>query len=179
MLSLKLTSTDDLRNAQQKDPGVGEVWLALSQEDKFQGDDTKHQPCLLLMTEWDRLKMNQGVMYRITNPPGRSHRSQLVLPDKYGRMILTSLHDDPGHFGFDKTYGLFKDRFYLARIKSDVEEYCKSFVRCIRSMSWRIAGFQTPRLWRIKCPTYQCFGWNQKIEMDPSRFYIEKTICCP
>lgn len=71
-------------------------------------------------------------MYRITSPPGKVHRSQLVLPEKYRKMVMKSLHDDSGHLGLDKTYGFIKDCFYWPRMKSDVEEYCKSCARCIK-----------------------------------------------
>ena len=64
-------------------------------------------------------------MYRITSPPGKSCHSQLVLPEKHRKMVMESLHDDSGHLGFDKTYGLLKDRFYWPKMKSNVEEYCK------------------------------------------------------
>lgn len=45
---------------------------------------------------------------------------------------MKSLHDDSGHLGLDKTYGLIKDRFYWPRMKSEIEDYCKSCVRCIK-----------------------------------------------
>lgn len=129
---MPVLSPTELSTGQKEDPGIGQVWSALSNGDVTQVDKTTHRACPLLLREWDRLKMQQGVMYRITSPPGKSRRSQLVLPEKYRNTVMKSLHDDSGHLGLDKTYGLVKDRFYWPRMKSEVEGYCKACVRCIK-----------------------------------------------
>lgn len=129
---MPVLSPTELSDAQKEDPGIGEIWLALTKGDATKVDKSKHQTCPLLMTEWDRLKMKQGVLYRVTSPPGKSLRSQLVLPEKYRKMVMKSLHDDSGHLGLDKTYGLIKDRFYWPRMKSEIEQYCKPCARCIK-----------------------------------------------
>lgn len=125
-------SPTELSTAQKEDPGIGQMWSALSNGDVTQVDKTMHRACPLLLREWDRLKMQQGVMYRFTSPPGKSCCSQLVLPEKYRNTVMKSLHDDSGHLGLDKTYGLIRDRFYWPRMKSEVEGYCKACVRCIK-----------------------------------------------
>lgn len=56
--------------------------------------------------------MDNEVLYRITYPPNNMYRSQLLLPEKYRKLVLKSLHDDSGHMGFNKTYGLVRDQFY-------------------------------------------------------------------
>ncbi|KAL4007883.1 hypothetical protein ACER0C_001735 [Sarotherodon galilaeus] len=130
--NMPFVSLTELSTAQREDPGIGQVWSALSNGNSNQVDKTKHPTCSLLLREWDRLKMQKGVMYRIVTPPGKSRCSQLVLPEKYRTTVLKSLHDDSGHLGLDKTYGLIKDRFYWPRMKSEIEEYCKSCERCIK-----------------------------------------------
>lgn len=70
-------------------------------------------------------------MYRITQNNDQPTSKQLVLPSKYRKIILKSLYDDLGHRGFDKTYGLVKDRFYWPRMRLDVESHCKNCGRCI------------------------------------------------
>ncbi len=129
---MPMLNAAELSHAQQEDLGISEVWSALCHGDATKVDKTKHRTCPLLLREWDRLKIRQGVMYRITSPPGKSRRSQLVLPEKYRKMVMNSLHDDSGHLGLDKTYGLIQDRFYWPRMKLDIEEYCKSCERCIK-----------------------------------------------
>lgn len=130
--TMPILSPTELSDAQRECPGIGEIWSALNKGDLTQVDKTKHPTCPLLLREWDRLTIRQGVMYRVTSPPDKPHRSQLVLPEKYRKMVMTSLHDDCGHLGSEKTYGLIKGRFYWPRMKSDVEEYCKCCMRCIK-----------------------------------------------
>lgn len=129
---MPVLSSTELSKAQQVDPGIGEIWSAFSHGDATRVDKAKHQACPLLLREWDRLKMQEGVLYRVTSPPGKLRRFQLVLPEEYRKVVMKSLHDDSGHLGLDKTYGLIQDRFYWPKMKSDIDEYCKSCVRCIK-----------------------------------------------
>lgn len=62
-------SPTELSTAQKEDPGIGQMWSALSNGDVTQVDKTMHRACPLLLREWDRLKMQQVVMYRFTRPP--------------------------------------------------------------------------------------------------------------
>lgn len=129
---MPVLSLSELSTAQQEDSGIGQVWLALKKGDITLVDKTKHRISSLLLREWDKLKMQKGVMYRIIRPLGKSYCSQLVLPEKYRSMVIKSLHDDSGHLGLDKTYGLVKDRFYWPRMKSEIEEHCKACTRCLK-----------------------------------------------
>ncbi|KAL7824891.1 hypothetical protein SRHO_G00343510 [Serrasalmus rhombeus] len=128
---MPILSPSEISKAQQEDPTIGEIWKALKQGDTNRVK-SKSSAGSLLLREWDRLKFQQDIMYRITVPPGRARRSQLVLPEKFRKMVLQSLHDDSGHLGIDKTYGLVKERFYWPKMKSDVEGHCKLCARCIK-----------------------------------------------
>ncbi|KAK3727208.1 hypothetical protein QZH41_007713 [Actinostola sp. cb2023] len=44
----------------------------------------------------------------------------------------TSLHNDHGHFGIDKTLELFRERFYWPGMSSDVSSYVRNCERCIK-----------------------------------------------
>lgn len=77
----------------------------------------------------------------ILNPSeiSRAHQEYLTLTDicnalkqNNRRKVITLLHDDSGHLGIDKTYGLIEERFYWPKMKSDVEEHYKNRARCIR-----------------------------------------------
>ncbi|KAL6460364.1 hypothetical protein MHYP_G00303300 [Metynnis hypsauchen] len=105
---MPVLSPSEISKAQQEDPTISEIWKALKQGDTNQVK-AKSSAGSLLLREWDRLKFQQDVMYRITVPPGRVRLSQLVLPEKFRKMVLQSLHDDSGHLGIDKTYGLVKE----------------------------------------------------------------------
>lgn len=128
---MPILSPSEISMAQQEDPTTSEIWKAFKQGDTNQVQ-SKNPSSSLLLREWDWLKLQQDVMYRITVPPGRTRRSQLVLPEKFRKMVIQSLHDDSSHLGTDKTYGLIKERFYWPKMKSDIEEHCKLCARCIK-----------------------------------------------
>uniref|UniRef100_A0A8C6PWV3 Gypsy retrotransposon integrase-like protein 1 n=1 Tax=Nothobranchius furzeri TaxID=105023 RepID=A0A8C6PWV3_NOTFU len=128
---MPILNPSELSAPQQEDPIIGEIWRALKQGNADQVK-SRTPASSLLLREWGRLKLQQEVMYHITVPPGRTRRSQLVLPEKFKKMVMQSLHNDSGHFGTDKTYGLIKERFYWPKMKSDVECHCKLCVRCIK-----------------------------------------------
>lgn len=133
-LSLKgmpILSPSEMSKAQQEDSNICEIWKALKEENSNQVK-SKNPTVSLLLREWDHLKLKQDVIYRITAPPGRNTRSQLVLPERFRETVMKALHNDSGHLGVDKTYGLIKERFYWPRMKSDVDEHCKECARCIQ-----------------------------------------------
>lgn len=106
------------------------AWKALKEGNTTQFK-SKSPTTSLLLREWDQLKLQQDVIYRVTVPPGQNHRSQLVLPIKFRKIVLKALHDSC-HLGIDKTYGLIKERVYWPNMKSVVEEHCKNCARCIK-----------------------------------------------
>ncbi|XP_044073506.1 uncharacterized protein LOC122885865 [Siniperca chuatsi] len=133
-LSLKgmpILSPFEISTSQQEDPSLSEIWKALKERNTTHVK-SKTPISSLLLREWDRLKLQQDVMYRVTVPPGRNRRSQLVLPEKFRKPVMKALHDDSGHLGIDNTYGLIKERFYWPKMKSDVEVHCKNCARCIK-----------------------------------------------
>lgn len=79
--NMPVVSLAELSTAQQEDPVIGQVWSALINGNINQVDKTKHQVCSLLLREWDRLKIQKRVMYRLVTPPGKSCCLQLVLPE--------------------------------------------------------------------------------------------------
>lgn len=125
-------SSADLSHAQQEDPCLGEIWRALKQGDLSKIRKEAHKDLSLIVREWDRLVMENGVMFRCTQAPDKPRRKQLCLPRKFHEVVLRSLHDDSGHLGFDKTYGLVRERFYWPRMKVEVEKYCQTCARCVQ-----------------------------------------------
>ncbi|XP_059819440.1 uncharacterized protein LOC132390922 [Hypanus sabinus] len=125
-------SPGEVATAQQNDPGIGTVWRAVEKGDGALAEKAKHPYVPLLLKEWSRLKLKNKILYRVTTPPDQPRCWQLVLPEEYHQTVLQALHDDSGHLGVEKTYGLLKDRFYWPRMRGDVEEYCRGCRRCIQ-----------------------------------------------
>lgn len=124
-------SLADISHSQQKDPCIGEVWCAVVQNCADRANKQKHPDVSLLLKDWEKLKVKDSVLYRISKPPNQPVRQQLLLPQEFRETVLQSLHDQSGHLGFDKTYGLVRERFYWPRMKIQVEKYCKNCRRCI------------------------------------------------
>lgn len=131
-LKISKLSSEDLSCGQKDDPCLGEIWRALKEGDLFMVQKKTHKDIPLILREWDRLVLENGVMFRCTQVPGRPRRKQLCLPAKFHEDVLKSLHDESGHLGFDKTYGFVKERFYWPRMKVAVEKYCQTCARCVQ-----------------------------------------------
>lgn len=71
---MDILSLAEISTAQQEDPALNEIWKAVKQGEPDH-IKSKNSVVLLLLREWERLKLRQDVMYRITVPPGRNRRS--------------------------------------------------------------------------------------------------------
>ena len=61
----------------------------------------------------DTLRLYDGILHRVFHKDdGKSTREQLVLPRRMMARVFTSLHDDAGQFGRDKTLANVQSRFY-------------------------------------------------------------------
>lgn len=72
-----------------------------------------------------------GALYRRIMPQdGGKEIYQLVLPEVLREDVLTSLHDDHGHQGIERTTDLVRRRCYWPGMSQDVERWCKNCERC-------------------------------------------------
>ena len=55
---------------------------------------------------------------------------QLVLPQRYHKKILQSLHNDLGHQGIDRTLDLLMERVYWPTMTQDVSSWVEQCRRC-------------------------------------------------
>uniref|UniRef100_A0A3B3RIE0 Gypsy retrotransposon integrase-like protein 1 n=1 Tax=Paramormyrops kingsleyae TaxID=1676925 RepID=A0A3B3RIE0_9TELE len=118
-------SFSDLQAAQKSDSCIGEVWLAVFQARPAGNLLSNHPDIRVLKREWEKLKVDRGLLYRTVTFSDQRVRRQLVLPRQFHNDVLKFLHDQNGHLGFEKTYALARDRFFWPRMKLDIEKYCK------------------------------------------------------
>ena len=89
------------------------------------------QPCSPGVS--DRFELINGILYwRL-----RDGRLVLCLPDTLVPRILHAAHDSAGHWGFEKTWSIIKDRFYRPGLSSDVLQYVRRCPDCQRIKSSR------------------------------------------
>lgn len=56
---------------------------------------------------------------------------QLLLPKVLQTEVLTSLHDNHGHQGAERTTALVRERCYWPNMHADIDQWCKECERCI------------------------------------------------
>ncbi len=85
-----------------------------------------------LFKQWDKLKIVDGILYRVTQDPHSKHKLyQLVLPSSHKDQALTGLHDLPDHQGQARTTYLTHQCFFWPGMGHDICEYIKCCQRCI------------------------------------------------
>ncbi|CAB3988846.1 Hypothetical predicted protein [Paramuricea clavata] len=102
------------------------------QETRCKGEDLTIGTRVLLQ-QWKRLELKDGVLYRTIIDPQEQEVRQLVLPEILKERIIRSLHNDMGHQGLERTILLARSRCYWPGMYTDVEKWIKSCERCVLS----------------------------------------------
>lgn len=124
-------SHEELSKAQDEDPVIGIVKRELESGQILTDTRSSDDSIALLRRQGPKLKIENKLLYRVTNSSCRKENIQLVLPSRYWSHVLRSLHDDSGHLGVERTTELLRDRFYWPRMSSYVEQYVKNCGRCV------------------------------------------------
>lgn len=125
---------EEIRQCQESDPVISKIMPYLSQKKRPSrrervGMDFR---ALVLLKQWDRLKIQDGVIYRGSRDPLSKHkRFQLVIPSSLKSKVLTGVHDLVGHQGQSRTLQLARQRFFWPKMEYDIREYVKCCRRCI------------------------------------------------
>ncbi|RXN31227.1 Retrovirus-related Pol polyprotein from transposon 412 [Labeo rohita] len=151
-------SEEDLVNRQRADPELKEVLEYLESGEKPLGRKNLSPTMSMWMRQWNKLEVKNGVLYRKRMDQGRE-LNQLVLPKDLREMVLTSLHDDMGHLGLERTLDLLRSRFYWPKMADAVERKVKTCERCIRRKSppqkaAPLVNIQTSRPLELVCMDY-------------------------
>ncbi|XP_033182627.1 uncharacterized protein LOC113168680 [Anabas testudineus] len=125
-------SRADLKAEQQADPAIREVIHQLETGEKVPPTARKELTELpLLLREWNRLELEDGVLYRRRQED--DHLTlQLVLPPNLRPTVLRALHHDMGHMGIERTLDLVRQRFFWPKMAVDVNQTIKTCGRCVR-----------------------------------------------
>lgn len=124
-------SQADLRDSQRSDRCIRYIITQMESGEKPSPTLRKELPeVALLLRELNRFELRDGILYRARQEGGNKHY-QLVLPEDLRESVLTSLHDNMGHMGIERTLDLVRARFYWPRMSSDVETKIKTCNRCV------------------------------------------------
>ncbi len=116
------------------------------------------------------LELKNGLLYR-THQSDSDITYQFVAPVSLRSSILSWLHEDMGHLGFDRTLDLIRSRFYWPKMASDVENKIKSCGRCVRrktplEKSAPLVNIQTTRPMELVCIDYLSLEPDSKNTKD-------------
>ncbi|KAI2667200.1 Transposon Ty3-G Gag-Pol polyprotein [Labeo rohita] len=125
---------EDIRQGQESDPVISKIIPYLSQRKRPSRREVAGMDAgaLVLLKQWDWLKVQGGVIYRVSKDPLSNHkRFQLVLPSSLRAKALAGVHDLAGHQGQSRTLQLTRQRFFWLRMERDIRKYVKCCQRCI------------------------------------------------
>jgi transposase InsO family protein len=83
-----------------------------------------------LLKHWKKLKVCDGVLYRVIKEPDGSEVEQVVLPKRLRQTALESMHDKLGHQGVERTELLIRSRMFWPRMAKQIKEYVGNCQRC-------------------------------------------------
>ncbi|RXN05331.1 Retrovirus-related Pol polyprotein from transposon 412 [Labeo rohita] len=125
---------DDWYRAQREDSSLKRIisFVELDQKPNFRQTKLEPLEVKLLLREWNRLELRDGVLYR----KWTTHRAvlhQIVLPQQCRERALKGVHDEVGHLGYERALDLARARFFWPKMARDIEDRCRTCERCFRS----------------------------------------------
>lgn len=123
----------ELQNFQATDPTLmmlKKFWDR-KQKPSFQERQTLPLPVRSLLKQWPRLKEKDELLYREIEDAHLGKCHQLLLPACLKEKVLSSVHDQMGHQGIERTLGLLRQRCFWGGMHEDVEQWVKKCQRCV------------------------------------------------
>lgn len=123
----------EIRHNQRQDPVLGK-WVRAVTYNTFPADYDYSREDRIMRKTFHSLKLIRGILYREIKD-GDNVIQQMVLPKVYHNMVLTSLHNEVGHPGRDRTLSLIRERFYWPGMTANIEKWTTECRRCLARKS--------------------------------------------
>ena len=156
LLTVPKYSKEELAKLQRADPVISQVIELIESGELAPASLKSESPeSRLIFRELNRLELKDGLLYRRRQCDSKLV-CQLVLPNVLKSSVLTSLHDEMGHMGIERTLELVRSRFYWPKMAYDVETKIKQCERCVRRKSQPekaapLVNIQTSRPLELVC----------------------------
>ena len=133
--SLPTLDVSEMKELQKIDKVIGQFLTLFESKEKPSLRSRKRQNKLvqLLIKQWDRMVIIEGVLYRKLREPEMGYIQQLVLPEKLKERVLRGLHDELGHQGVERTSALIRQRCYWPRMDRDIRDWIEKCERCLKA----------------------------------------------
>ena len=125
-------TTEELVRVQKADPAISRFHAFWRHGTKPDSSHLRREAraTKTLLRKWDRIRERDGVLYLHSTDPTEGEQTQLLLPAELQPVALTSLHDQAGHQGQERTLALVKRRFYWPGMAGDIANWCRKCERC-------------------------------------------------
>ena len=132
----------EISGLQKQDPVIKSFLVYWDRKEKARVSERKKEDkrVLIMLKQWDKLHVEDEILYRRVTDPKLGPLKQIVLPMALKEKVMQSLHDNMGHQGVDRTLTLVRNRCYWPQMQADIEGWIKSCERC------NLAKMQQPRI---------------------------------
>uniref|UniRef100_A0A8C2FH10 Gypsy retrotransposon integrase-like protein 1 n=1 Tax=Cyprinus carpio TaxID=7962 RepID=A0A8C2FH10_CYPCA len=133
---LPVFSLEELQEKQEGDHVLSRVLFNVCRGKRPSRRERAKEPfkALKLLKQWDRLKLLDGILYRVCKDPvTKFTRYQFIVPDSLVSEVLRGIHDEAGHQGQGRTLSLARQRFSWVGMESDTRDYVRRCQRCVVS----------------------------------------------
>ncbi|KHJ40296.1 hypothetical protein D918_09654 [Trichuris suis] len=162
--AISFSDMNGVKEKQLRDLDIAPFWLAKKSNSKAKLPTRQSKATSLLLANWDRLRLQNEVLWREWYEDDGSIRLQLLVPREMVPQILQQTHSaaTAGHLGEEKTLARVSERFYWSGYRSDVK-------RMRRQSSPRPPSGQPDlQIWS---------GRRQAGGYPPARMVIGENVC--
>ena len=163
----------DWTRMQLDDPMISILYQAVKNREKPEKHCVDSYPDLkILLRDWEKLYIKDGVLYRRSHSSTGEELSQLVLPSSQKEQLLTGLHNDLGHMGRDRTLEMVRSRYFWPRLADDVTKWVRECEACIKRKILpdraALVNIQTTQPMELVCMDY--------LSLEPSKGKVENIL---
>ena len=122
-----------MRKMQLDDDVLGPLLAAVETKQKPTISQQKSRVYGLLLQQWDRLYVQDSLLFRdYQDPKGNQKWAQMLVPKALQEEVVSSLHGGvtSGHLGEEKTINRIRERFYWPGFPQHVRDWCRSCYAC-------------------------------------------------
>ncbi|MCG7874805.1 MAG: RNase H-like domain-containing protein, partial [Candidatus Thiodiazotropha endolucinida] len=157
-----ILSSPDWQHEQSLDPTIRRVREMILRKTKISSAERQKESHAVqrLLRHIDQLCILNGVLYKSSTQV--SEGKQLVLPKQHQDFAFTSLHNDMGHQGRERTLSLLKSRFFWVGMDKDVADRIAKCANCIRrktpgtNRTANLVSIETSSPMELVCMDYLC-----------------------
>lgn len=126
-------SKEELQTFQCQDPVISVFKPFWDRDSQPSSQERKNLPVAVksLLKQWKRIKMCDGLLYRVVNDVNFGECFQLLVPSCLQKSVMQSVHDSMGHQGIERTLHLLRQRAFWVGMHKDIEHWVKNCQRCV------------------------------------------------